>query len=323
MFNFMRQPGQNRGNNPLSAESKSKRRIILLSVLLHILFLALWDTAIRLDLAQLVPIAAASPAKAAPLVFDLQQPDVPREVIATPDNARVTPDPQQADFLSDKNALARDQEPAPSLPVTGDPFSRGDLASHDLPAPPPSTEREAPATAAQPDRSATGRPEAETAGKMESEITDRGREADAERIAPSGKMPAFEPRKPFQLDLPGVAHDQQEARAGEEGGLSFNTYNWDFAPYMLGLKQRIGRNIFPPLAFSMLGMIDGNTMLRFKIYPDGRLADLELLGYNGHRTLMETSRSAITISAPFPALPADFPKPYLEVTAKFSYMIKR
>jgi outer membrane biosynthesis protein TonB len=92
---------------------------------------------------------------------------------------------------------------------------------------------------------------------------------------------------------------------------------------MLALKQRIGRNIFPPLAYTMLGMIDGDTMLRFKIYPNGRLADLELLGYRGHRTLMETSRSAVTISAPFPALPADFPKPYLEVTARFSYFVKR
>lgn len=297
--------------------SKAKKQVILLSILLHILVLALWDTAIRLDLARLVPIAAATPAQAAPLVFDLQQPDIPREVIATPDDARITPDPQRADFLSDKNAVARDQEPAPSLPITGEPFSRGDLASHDLPAPPPSPERDVPAQAAQAERSAATRPEAETAGDTEREIADAG------RVAPPGRMPPIEPRKPFQLDLPGVAHDQQEARAGEEGGLSFNTYDWDFAPYMLGLKQRIGRNIFPPLAFSMLGMIDGNTMLRFKIYPDGRLADLELLAYNGHRTLMETSRSAITISAPFPALPADFPKPYLEVTARFTYFVKR
>jgi outer membrane biosynthesis protein TonB len=120
-----------------------------------------------------------------------------------------------------------------------------------------------------------------------------------------------------------VPHRQLEGRAAESGGLSFNTYDWDFAPYMLALKERISRNIFPPLAFSQWGMIDGDTMLRFKIYPDGRLADLELLGYRGHHTLMETSRFAVTTSAPFPGLPADFPKSYLEVTAKFSYFVKR
>jgi outer membrane biosynthesis protein TonB len=246
----------------------------------------------------------------------LQQPELPREVIATPTDARTTSQPRQADFLSDKNALARNQEPAPPLPVTGDPFSRGDMASHDLPVPPPSRQNEVaqakpPAPAAPVDENAQG------------ERAEAGREANADRAVAPEKKPEAAPGQPFRLDLPGVAHRQLEAQAAESGGLSFNTYDWDFAPYMLALKERIGRNIFPPLAFSRLGMIDGDTLLRFKIYPDGRLDDLELLSYTGHRTLMETSRFAVTASAPFPSLPADFPKSYLEVTAKFSYFIKR
>ncbi len=124
--------------------------------------------------------------------------------------------------------------------------------------------------------------------------------------SPPSREAAAGARTPFRLELPGVPHQQPEARAAENGGLSFNTYDWDFAPYMLALKERIGRNIFPPLAFSKLGMIDGDTMLRFKIYPDGRLGDLELLGYTGHHSLMETSRFAVTASAPFPDLPARF-----------------
>jgi protein TonB len=270
---------------------------------------------VRLDLAALVPAVPATPPRPAPLVFDLQPPDLPREVIATPDDARTTKTPQKADFLSDKNALARNQEPAPLLPETGEPFSRGDLASHDLPPSPPLPE--------QPRRPEPARPEAQAGDKRESDSPDPEAEANAGRVAPREQKPDAAPRRPFRLELPGVPHKQLEGRAAEAGGLSFNTYDWDFAPYMLALKQRIGRNIFPPLAYTMLGMIDGDTMLRFKIYPNGRLADLELLGYSGHRTLMETSRSAITISAPFPALPADFPKPYLEVTARFSYFVKR
>lgn len=294
-------------------ESRARRRIILLSVLLHLLFLALWDSAVRLDLAALIPAVPAPPPQAAPLVFDLQPPDLPREVIATPDDARTTSTPQKADFLSDKNALARNQEPAPPLPETGEPFSRGDLPSHDLPASPPVPE--------QPLRPEPARPEAQAGD--ERQIDGAETEASAGRVMPQEQPTDTAPRRPLRFDLPGVPHRQLEGRAAEEGGLSFNTYDWDFAPYMLALKRRIGRNIFPPLAYSMLGMIDGDTMLRFKIYPNGRLADLELLGYRGHRTLMETSRSAITISAPFPALPADFPKPYLEVTARFSYFVKR
>ena len=311
MFNFMRQAEKNTAISVQSAESRAKRRVILLSVLLHLLFLAIWDSAVRLDLARLAP--AAPPAvKSPPLVFDLQQPELPREVIATPDDARTTPAPQKADFLSDKNALARNQEPAPQLPLKDDPFSRGDLVSHDLPMPPRSPQAEA----------AAAKPPA-TASDRENEDTDPGREANADRTVPPDKKPESAPGRPFQFDLPSVPHRQLAGRAAESGGLSFNTYDWNFAPYMLALKERISRNIFPPLAFSQLGMIDGETMLRFKIYPDGRLADLELLAYNGHRTLMETSRFAVSTSAPFPTLPADFPKSYLEVTAKFSYFVKR
>ncbi len=300
------------GRDDRAAEGRTRRRIVVLSILLHVLVLSLWNSMLVLDWAALLPVAAAAPAKAAPLVFDLQPPDMPREVIATPDDARTAKAPRDADFLSDKNALARDQEPAPGLPVTGVPFSRGDLPTHNIPVPPPSPERRE-------------RPEPERRSPepgRESEAPDLSFDPSGQAAPPGGK-PAQPPGRPFRFDLPEVPHRQLEGRAGEAGGLSFNTYDWDFAPYMLALKRRIGGNIFPPLAYSMLGMIDGDTQLRFKIYPDGRLADLELLGYSGHRTLMETSRSAITISAPFPALPADFPKPYLEVTARFTYFVRR
>lgn len=308
MFKIMRTGGTTQEDDR-AGEGKARRRIVALSLLLHALVLVLWNSALLLDLGARLPVAPP-PAKAAPLVFDLEQPETPREVIATPDDARAPVAPTQADFLSDKNARARDQEAAPSRPVTGAPFSRGDLASHDIPAPPPSP---------QPDRPAAERPEADAESRS------------SEASSPAGSEPAVSPeagpappaRRPFRLEMPSVPHRQLEGRAGEEGGLSFNTYDWDFAPYMLALKRRIGRNIFPPLAYTMLGMIDGDTLLRFKIYPDGRLADLELLGYSGHRSLMETSRSAVAVSAPFPVLPADFPKPYLEVTAKFTYFVKR
>jgi hypothetical protein len=70
-------------------------------------------------------------------------------------------------------------------------------------------------------------------------------------------------------------------------------------------------------------MISGETLLRFKIYPNGQLRDLEILGYEGHESLMRTSSNAVEASAPFPKLPSDFPEPYLEVTGKFMYLIHR
>jgi len=306
MFKGMRLGDQGGGSGSSVAESRVRRQIVVLSLLLHVLFLTFWEGAIRLDLQPVPP--AAPPAQSAPLVFDLQQPEPPREVIATPDDARTTDRPRQADFLSDKNALARNQEPAPHLAAKGDPFARGDLASHDLPPQPASPAKEGPAKPAGEPVSAE-KPEADDPPDPESSLSRRPATA-----ARSGS--------PLRLQLPGVPHRQMEVRAAEDGGLSFNTYDWDFAPYMLALKERIRRNIFPPLAFTKLGMIDGDTRLRFRIYPDGRLGELELLGYTGHHSLMQTSRFAVTASAPFPGLPADFPKSFLEVTARFSYFIK-
>ena len=38
--------------------------------------------------------------------------------------------------------------------------------------------------------------------------------------------------------------------------------------------------------------------------------------------LLETSRNAIRVSAPFKPLPGEFPEQYLEVTARFYYYIR-
>jgi outer membrane biosynthesis protein TonB len=321
MFNYMRSVGKGRQAGDPIMEARIRRQVILLSILLHALFLACWNSAIELSPAQLIP-AAAVPPRGTPLVFDLQPPQMPREVIATPSDAPTTPKPRKADFLSDKNALARNQEPAPRLPLRDEPFSRGDLASHDLV--PQQQVAESGKNLPVPQGDGRNRPAPQGDGRNRpAENAELPVEKDAEMAGPSEPGPGALAQKPFQLDLPRIPHRQLDMRAAQDGGLSFNTYDWEFAPYMLALKERISRNIFPPLAFSKLGMIDGDTLLRFRIYPDGRLADLQLLSYSGHRSLMETSRFAVTASAPFPSLPADFPESYLEVTAKFSYFVKK
>ena len=59
-------------------EAKVRRQIILLSILLHILFLAFWESFIKLDISQAFSASPPAAAKSAPLVFDLQQPELPR-----------------------------------------------------------------------------------------------------------------------------------------------------------------------------------------------------------------------------------------------------
>lgn len=303
--------------------------IILASILLHILFLFLWEGAVRLKLFEVdIPKPAdISPAQKEnePLVFDLQQPDLPKEVIETPADARTVENQTKGNFLSDKNALARNPETNPNL-KEGEPFARGDLDVHELPQnqgpvgqplPPAQEQRNQ-------EQKETKPSETETDTGVKGPAPDTEGITRAETLVNQHLQRQKQEMRPgVQEQLPTAKYDNQESRALDMGGLSFNTYNWNFAPYMLELKRRIQRNIHPPSAFTELGLISGDTLLRFKIYPNGMLKDLEVLTYNGHKSLMITSTNAVEVSAPFPGLPRDFPEDYLEVTGKFIYFVSK
>ena len=284
--------------------------MLLISAFLHLLIFFLLNVAVEWKIIGININPVLSPADN-PIVFDLQEKELPREVIETPTDARTTDQQKQADFLSDKNALARNPEANSDLEV-GDSFSRGDFESHDLP------DVESQIGEPQPPEAERFNPEEHPELKEFLEKNQAGIfYKDYLFEKPREKKPGYEKQNPT------VDHNQQDSRALEMGGLSFNTYNWNFAPYLLALKRRIRGNIFPPMAFTRLGMISGNTLLRFKIFPNGELKDLQILGYQGDVSLMKTSRTAVEISAPFPKLPVDFPEPFLEVTGRFLYLVKR
>jgi outer membrane biosynthesis protein TonB len=113
---------------------------------------------------------------------------------------------------------------------------------------------------------------------------------------------------------------ESSARASV-GGISINTTAWDFAPYLLDLKQRIKQHWIPPLAFTALGAIHGFTKINFRIYPDGRTDGLDVIETNGHESLHRSSLNAIKGAAPFRPLPKDFPEEYLDITFGFYYLL--
>lgn len=256
---------------------------------------------------------------AEPLVFELQEPKRPREIVESPEHARTEEFQKNAELASDKNALASNPESDSRLDL-GEPFSRGDFEARELPS------------------EAVPQGEEGVIAVNEETVEER-QPPDVPRDPESGDLYAMNQAEKFTRDyltdqrkvrnpgaqerLPKVRFDNQQSRAPLTGSLSFNTYEWEFAPYMLRLKERVERNIFPPPAFYRLGIISGETFLRFKIYPNGELKDLQLLQYEGHETLMQASLSAIEISAPYEPLPADFPEAFLEVTAKFNYFIRK
>jgi len=253
-----------------------------------------------------------------PIVFDLVQPDLkrqPREVIETPEDAKVVEKQENADFLSDKNAVAQNDE-SPADLETGEAFARGDFDAPELPTP----------QGPQGEQGQKSPPEKEASEAKEASDEQADKPDYYVYNTPNDFRPEYlvKPRTTDEEGVPESTHraryDNEQSKAPEMGALSFNTYNWDFAPYMIALKRKIEPNIFPPAAFFRLGLINGESFIRFKIYPDGEMRDLEVVSYEGHKTLMETSYRAVEISAPFLHLPYDFPEDYLEVTARFTYL---
>jgi len=251
-----------------------------------------------------IPVTAISQQAAAtkeyrpPIVFTLAE---------TPESARREKPPENAAHVSDKNAVAQNPNAPKNLPV-GEPFALGSLRDA-------TTET----------RPQTNSPEQTT----ENEATEKS----AEKFRPNDGFSSNFSRDfltggqrstPQQfLGNPEPGYDNQQSRSPEVGSFSLNTYEWNFAPYMLWLKKQVQRNIYPPPAFTHMGIISGRTVLRFRINRDGTLQGMELIGYQGHKSLMETSVRAVQLSAPFRSLPNDFPEDFLEVTGQFDYIITR
>jgi TonB family protein len=114
-------------------------------------------------------------------------------------------------------------------------------------------------------------------------------------------------------------YNNTNASSKEFGGFSFNTYNWDFAPYLLEMKQRIRNNMNLPYAFTHLGAVYGDILVHFTVLPSGVVTKMEILDSDAHYSLEQSSINAIKNSSAFNPLPTDFPEDKLEVTAHFSF----
>ncbi|OPX26164.1 MAG: hypothetical protein B1H06_06025 [Candidatus Cloacimonas sp. 4484_143] len=268
---------------------KNKRLIyIVLSIFAHILLLLLLqlDNNIFFN-----PKHQEALPQEDRLVFDL---------IETPDTEDQLPE-IESDLVSDKNTKASDNKES-ELTNSDLPFQSGDTALKSFNENIPEQKKQ----------------ERFDLQKQES-ISDIMAEIQENKTSFFEDYQARQEMQQFTREKP--EYDQELSDALEKGGIKFNTYAWDFAPYMLGLKREVESHINPPFAFSRLGAIHGNTLVRFKIMQDGTLEDMEILGSDAHYSLDNTSTNAIQFAAPFKPLPLNFPEPYLEVTALFSYII--
>lgn len=275
-------------------------RAILISVLIHLLIFLLlvkWGQVwVFPDQEKLLALAAMNPDKQ--IRFEIVETGETED--SRPENAR---------FLSDKNTRAKNQFDA----ISGfkqNPYQKGDIQDAD------------PVSSAMMAMHETDK------SKMQQQEDDF-KQFDETTYGYAKKIP---PSKAFSkeqlLGLPQrINHSQKSPRRNQQdgsveefGSFSLNTYAWEYGPYLLEVKRRIQRNMYPPPSFTHLG-IGGVNVIRFRILQDGTLVTPEVLAVQGDQVLVETSGNALQVSAPFPALPKNFPEDYLEVTAKFQYII--
>lgn len=209
------------------------------------------------------------------------------ELVETPDAASETP-VEPTDLASDKATRAQDEQPN-ELPISDTPYSEGNSADKDI-------------------TPQTSQPQNQSSTQQQQPQSGEGQIADRAQPVVIPQMLRAEPNL-----------ENLRSEVAQKGGMLLNTYQWEYAPYLLKLKRRISENLVPPYAFTRLGIIGGQNLIRFRINPDGSIVAITLLWSDSHESLEQSSITAIRKAHPFIPLPSGFPREYLEVTALFTY----
>lgn len=116
------------------------------------------------------------------------------------------------------------------------------------------------------------------------------------------------------------APDQHQGIQGSVDILS-NTMGVDFSHYLqkvIAATKQAWYPIIPDEARPPLNK-QGIVEIRFRIYPDGSVHDMQLYGPSGDVALDRAAWGGITGATPYPPLPKRFKGPYLELQFNFLY----
>lgn len=301
---------------------------LAVSIIIHIILFLLYKPIAGIS--GLLDLQTPQSVEEEPLTFELVEPERPTELVETPADAAVDAPPEDAAFLSDKNARAQDMMTNESL-MEGLSYSEGlsplKTFAGAQPAIPNITQTQEEQKQGQEGDKNNRQPvegEESPYDRGEAELYSEAFSAMAQKkfdknVLQGAQSPSSNPNS-FSDD---VDWDQRESSARDLGGVSLSTYNWDYAPYILYMKKRIRNHLYPPQAFVQLGAISGQVTLSFILKRDGSVRDLKFIGNRGHNAFIEPSLNSIKASDPFKSLPNTFPDPYLELTWTFVYSVYR
>ncbi len=221
----------------------------------------------------------------------------PREVVQNQNFNNEAPD--QSSFLSDQNSRARN--PNPTASRGNMPQSSGNSPLANLSAPSSRRSQE------QPFRQKKFNAKALT-----------GESSEATQSASVMSRSSFSPRSAASQGSNEMM-DQKNFSVEELGDLTLNTYQWQWAPYVNAMRNKLQHVWVTPPAYYQLALISGYTVIRYAVNRRGQLVNYKVLKHVGHQSLKVSSVQAIESLFPFMPLPKDFPEEQLIITAKLIY----
>ena len=98
-----------------------------------------------------------------------------------------------------------------------------------------------------------------------------------------------------------------------------DTHGVDFGPYIRTALAIIKKNWLPliPEEARPPATMQGETLIRFSILPDGKISAMHLDGSSEHTNIDRAAWGAITAAGQFPPLPTEFKGPLIEVRINF------
>lgn len=268
---------------------------LIISFLLHIGFF--WLIGFKDLLAFESKTMPATPEEVT-VVFPENKPDIakkPREIVQNLNENNEIPD--ESNLLSDRNSRARNPEQSDKIGNT--PRSSGNVPLSNLSNAPSKRTFKSFTQKRFSTKALTG----ETSDEPKT-LQDKNEEHQPQTIESDGSNQMLEQKKFSVEDI---------------GAISLSTYQWEWAPYINAMKNKLQRVWYAPTAYYQLGIIHGHTIIQYTVNRSGNISNMKVLYHEGHNSLEVSSVSAIKALFPFLPLPDNFPDETLTITVKLIY----
>jgi TonB family protein len=120
-------------------------------------------------------------------------------------------------------------------------------------------------------------------------------------------------------NLPGLSQTQSKGRMGSNLQLLSDATGFDFKPYLIQVLASVRRNWMAVIPESVKMGRRGQVLIQFIIDRHGGVPKLVIATSSGTEAFDRAAVAGVSMSNPFPPLPAEFKGDQIRVQLAFSY----